>query len=198
MGRAACTEPQCLYKVALYLYLWSWKSRAIPLLSLWAVRLVQSLSACTRVHFTFTFGHEKVEPYLYSPYGPYGLYRASVPVQGCTLPFLTSTYLHIWIKKKINDKWQSKRLRSILAEVLNTVPFNRLSSRWPDVLNYAMDMSLSVNAAPWHALYSLSSAPWHALYHCLYNEFYRRTKFYLSCLDVLVQFQVSTQKSLNY
>jgi len=32
-------------------------------------------------------GHERVELYLYSPYGPYGLYRASVPVQGCTLPF---------------------------------------------------------------------------------------------------------------
>jgi len=29
-------------------------SRAIPLLPLWAVRPVQSLSACTRVHFTFT------------------------------------------------------------------------------------------------------------------------------------------------
>ena len=29
--------------------------------------------------------HERVELYLYSPYGPYGLYRASVPVQGCTL-----------------------------------------------------------------------------------------------------------------
>ena len=27
--------------------------------------------------------------YLYSPYGPYGLYRASVPVQGCTLPNIT-------------------------------------------------------------------------------------------------------------
>jgi len=26
--------------------------------------------------------HERVELYLYSPYGPYGLYRASVPVQG--------------------------------------------------------------------------------------------------------------------
>jgi hypothetical protein len=25
--------------------------------------------------------YEKVELYLYSPYGPYGLYRASVPVQ---------------------------------------------------------------------------------------------------------------------
>jgi len=30
-------------------------SRAIPLLPLWAVRPVQSLSACTRVHFTFFF-----------------------------------------------------------------------------------------------------------------------------------------------
>ena len=51
MGRTACTEPQCLYKGALYLYL-----------------------------------------YLYSPYGPYGLYRASVPVQRCTFNFTyTST-----------------------------------------------------------------------------------------------------------
>jgi len=48
---------------------WSRKSRAIPLLPLWAIQPVQSLSACT------------VELYPYSPYGPYGLYRASVPVQ---------------------------------------------------------------------------------------------------------------------
>ena len=34
---------------------WSRKSRAIPLLSLFAVRSIQSLSARTRVHFTFTF-----------------------------------------------------------------------------------------------------------------------------------------------
>ena len=32
---------------------WSWKSRAIPVLPLWVVRPVQSLSACTRIHFTF-------------------------------------------------------------------------------------------------------------------------------------------------
>jgi len=56
MDRTACTEPQCLY------------SRAKPLLPLWTVRPVKSLSACT------------VELYLYSPYGPYDLYRASVPV----------------------------------------------------------------------------------------------------------------------
>jgi hypothetical protein len=57
MGRTACTEPQCLY------------SRAIPLLHLLAVRPLQSLNVCT------------VELYLYSSYWPYGLYRASVPVQ---------------------------------------------------------------------------------------------------------------------
>ena len=61
MGRTNFTEPQCLY------------STAIPLLPLWAVRPVQSLSAC------------RVKLYLYSPYGPYGLYRASVPVEySCT------------------------------------------------------------------------------------------------------------------
>jgi hypothetical protein len=43
MARTACTEPQCLY------------SRAIPVLPLWAVRPVQSLSACKRVNFTFIY-----------------------------------------------------------------------------------------------------------------------------------------------
>ena len=47
----------------------SWKSKAIPLLPLLAVRPVRSLSVCT------------VQLYLYSPYEPYGLCRASVPVQ---------------------------------------------------------------------------------------------------------------------
>jgi hypothetical protein len=31
-------------------------------------------------------GQERVELYIYSPYGSYSLYRASVPVQRCTLP----------------------------------------------------------------------------------------------------------------
>jgi len=48
-GRGVTLTPHPL------LILWSWKSRAIPLLPLWAVRPVQSLSACTRVTFTFTF-----------------------------------------------------------------------------------------------------------------------------------------------
>jgi hypothetical protein len=39
---------------------WSCKGRAIPVLPLWAVRPVQSLSVCIRVHFTL--------PYLYTGY----------------------------------------------------------------------------------------------------------------------------------
>ena len=74
MSRTACTESQCMYKGALYLYLYLYSPyeayglyRAsvhvqqctlplpIPLLPLWTVRHVQSLSACTKVHFTFTY-----------------------------------------------------------------------------------------------------------------------------------------------
>jgi len=46
-GRGVMLTPHSL------LVPWSRKSRAIPLLPLWAVRPVQSLSACTRMHFTF-------------------------------------------------------------------------------------------------------------------------------------------------
>ena len=38
-----------------FLVPWSWKSRAIPLLPLWTVRPVQSLNACTRVHFSYVY-----------------------------------------------------------------------------------------------------------------------------------------------
>ena len=41
-------------------------------------------------------GHKRVELYLYSPYGPYGLYRASVSVQGCTLLFPLPYLLYIF------------------------------------------------------------------------------------------------------
>ena len=49
-GRSVTLTPQPL------IVPWSWKVRAIPLLPLWAVRVVQSLSACTRVHFTVWTG----------------------------------------------------------------------------------------------------------------------------------------------
>jgi len=46
-GRSVTLTPQPL------LVPWSRKGRVIPLLPLWAVRPVQSLSACTRLHFNF-------------------------------------------------------------------------------------------------------------------------------------------------
>ena len=69
MDRTACTEPQCLYSTAIPLLPSVPVQYSYTSTPLWTVRPVQSLSACT------------VELYLYSPYGPYGLYRASVPVQ---------------------------------------------------------------------------------------------------------------------
>ena len=86
MDRTACTEPQCLYSKAIPLFPpygpYGLYRASVPVQysytstpPLWALRPVQSLSACT------------VQLYLYPPYGPYGVYRASVRVQGCTLPF---------------------------------------------------------------------------------------------------------------
>ena len=68
MGRTACTEPQCLYNGALYLYL-----------------------------------------YLYSPYGPYGLYRVSVPVQRCTLP-LPIPLLPLWAVRPVQSLSACKKV----------------------------------------------------------------------------------------
>jgi len=97
MDRTACIEPQCLYNGALYLYLYLYspygpyglyrasvplQSSTLPLpkplIPLWTVRPVQSFRACTKLHFNFTYTSTP-------PYGPYGLYRASVPVQRWTL-----------------------------------------------------------------------------------------------------------------
>jgi hypothetical protein len=59
MGRTACTEPQCLYKGDLYLYLTVALSLSSP-------------------YGPYDLYRASVELYLYSPYGPYGQYRASV------------------------------------------------------------------------------------------------------------------------
>ena len=45
---------------------WSKKGTAIPLHDLWAVRPVQSLSACTRVTFTFTLPEMKLRLFQFT------------------------------------------------------------------------------------------------------------------------------------
>ena len=121
------------------LVLWSQKGRAIPLLPLWAVRPVQSLSACTepqclykgalylksvpvqvctlpylsactRVHFTLT-------QCLYKG----ALYLTSVPVQGCTLPYLSAcTTVHFTLPQRLYKG--ALYLTSVPVQVC-TVPF---------------------------------------------------------------------------
>ena len=115
MGRTACTEPQCLY------------STAIPLLPLSAVRPVQSLSVCT------------VQLYLYSPYWPYGLYRASVPAQGCTvyllyLIFNTDVYSIIYKIHIIGLKMTIKT-RNVLPDQLRLTVI-RSSNSTPLLCNW--------------------------------------------------------------
>jgi len=61
MGRTACTETKCLYKGCNFPLPYS---RAIPLIPLWAVRLVWSLCTCTRGAI---YLYLRVELYLYSP-----------------------------------------------------------------------------------------------------------------------------------
>ena len=66
---------------------WSWKGRVIPLLPLWAVRPVQSLSAFTRVYFTLPQCLYKGALYLYlSACTRVHFTFTSVPVQECALP----------------------------------------------------------------------------------------------------------------
>jgi len=61
-------------------------------------------------------GQERIELYLYSPYGPYGLYRASLPVQGGTLPlplplfYLTNIESHFYRIAYLIDRAVSTKL----------------------------------------------------------------------------------------
>jgi len=77
MGRTICTEPQCLY------------SRTIPLPPIWAVRILQSLSACT------------VELYLYSAYGPYGL-KEPLCLSSKAIPLLP-----IWAVRPVQNSYNT-------------------------------------------------------------------------------------------
>jgi len=69
-------------------------------------------------------GHERVELYLCSLYGPYGLYRASVPVQGCTLPYLLPTYLRILPLISILIPTNIKDGFTVLVETVEIPPIN--------------------------------------------------------------------------
>ena len=68
-------------------------------------------------------GHERVELYLYSPCGPYGLYRASVPVQGCTLPYCRSIpLLPLWSVRPVQSPSACTRVHFTLQYSYTSIP----------------------------------------------------------------------------
>ena len=85
-------------------------------------------------------GHERVELYLYSLYGPYGLYRASVPVQGCTLPLPTAQYAVVY-KREV---FVSRKSRCMAYEAVspNDVQEKLLFTSQPN-RNFLGEMSVS-------------------------------------------------------
>jgi len=119
----------------------------IPLQPLWTVRPEQSLSACTKVHFNFTCtstqpmertactkpqcmynGALYLYLYLYSPYGPYSLYRDSVPVQWCTLPLPP-----LWTVRPVQSLIACKTVHFIFTYT-STPPVDRTACTEPQCL----------------------------------------------------------------
>ena len=129
MGLTACTEPQCLYKGALYLhltvelYLYSpygpcglyrasvpVQGCTLPLPNSRAIPLPPTgRTACTEpqcLNKGALYIYLTVQLYLYFPYGPYGLYKAPVPIQGCTLPLPNSRaipVLPLWAVRPVQS-----------------------------------------------------------------------------------------------
>jgi len=79
-------------------------------------------------------GHERVELYLYSPYGPYVLYRASVRVQGWTLPFIFYRYVeqfYDWHMFNTEDVSDTCRLKATAMRSSYRCTENRSSHEIP-------------------------------------------------------------------
>jgi hypothetical protein len=114
-----------------------------------------------------------VELYLYSPYGPYGMYRAPVPVQWCTLPLplpslASSSSVNLWIHRLL----QTAKLH-VHVNVLSTL----------DEINL-VDILLScfniiVPSTSWSPKLSLP-------FGCSYYNFVRIIEFFYSCCPLLL------------
>jgi hypothetical protein len=106
-----------------FLVLWSRKIRAIPLLPLLAVRPVESLSACTRVHFTFL---PCILPFTvhFTFYSAFYLFTVHFNFLQWTSPFYNGLYLlhcillfYIFFKqyepyKKVQAAVNTQKMRS--------------------------------------------------------------------------------------
>ena len=103
---------------------WSRKGRVIPLLPLWAVRPVRSLSACTRVHFTFYF---------------FDIKNHCLPIQCFMVMFPASKGLALWNYEHDQRRCQTWQLKMLCkcdigdphgSEVFRDVTVGRALNRY--------------------------------------------------------------------
>ena len=144
MDRTACTEPQCLYNGALYLYLYLYS----PYRPYGPYRASVPVQSCTLL-FTYTSNPPIVRTarterqclyngalylylYLYSPYRPYGPYRASVPVQRCTLP-LPIPLIPLWAVQPVQSLSACTTVHFIFTYT-STLPMDRTVRTEPQCL----------------------------------------------------------------
>jgi len=99
---------------------WSRKSRAIPLLPIWAVRPVQSHSACTRVYFTYLN--------FLSARPPLSGKKANTKPPEVLHPFRR---IHCTLHLGISDQWQYLReLSHAFSDVYET---EQTRSTWKEI-----------------------------------------------------------------
>ena len=92
-------------------------------------------------------GQERVELYLYSPYGPYGLYRASVPEYGCILPFLSCVWSELCIVTMLRTG-RPRNLGSIPVRGIK-LPYMKITSQIHPVPRLRMnETSFPLSHAP--------------------------------------------------
>ena len=130
-GRAVTLTPHPL------LVPWSWKGKAIPLLSLWVVRSVQSLSACTRVTLLIV----ETEPWPYSSY-----------------ICLTFWFLYLICGCCISLVWAAlqKYFTNVIVAITSFTSHKGLISIWHCVLRYFPSAGQSSSHVAWSYLYLLS------------------------------------------
>jgi hypothetical protein len=93
---------------------WSWKGTAIPLLPLRAVRPVQSLSACIRVHFTFvTFLRCDSRVYVQTQ-----RIQSREPIEMIQVFTYCASDL-LSIRSKLYTRWMCKLLMALMSQLID-------------------------------------------------------------------------------
>jgi hypothetical protein len=91
-------------------------------------------------------GHKRLELYLYFPYGSYGLCRASVPVQGGTLPLVDAYWFFVNLLLLCKN-WVAEIKEHIIVCYSEVFLLYRLSYLWYTLLGAIVSMTVALIAS---------------------------------------------------